>query len=144
MPLQAPAPEAQAGADAVRRSEAARKLAGSVSLDAVVVTGAGEASSARAGGARASTQRVGARGFVLRDSIWTDIAHGDSLPVAHVAAFSDAYFALLRALPELVRAATLEPAVLVAGRRVSIKIEGSGKTTWTDGELTALVRDFRP
>ena len=79
-----------------------------------------------------------------RDSVWTDIAHSDSLRVVNVAAYSDAYFALLRALPELVRAATLEPAVLVAGRRVSIKIEGSGKTTWTDGELTALVRDFRP
>ena len=39
---------------------------------------------------------------------------------------------------------TDSPAVLVAGRRVSIKIEGSGKTTWTDGELAALVRDFRP
>jgi hypothetical protein len=60
-----------------------------------------------------------------------------------VAAFSDAYFALLRTLPELVRPATLEPAVLVAGRRVSIKIETSGKTTWTDGELERLVREFR-
>src|SRR5207244_593795 len=82
MPLQPPAPEAQAGAGAVQRSREARKLAGSLSPDASVVTGA--------------------------------VRVADSL------------------------------AVLVAGRRVSIKIEGSGKTTWTDGELTALVRDFRP
>ena len=79
-----------------------------------------------------------------RDSTWTDIAHGDSLRVVSVAAFSDAYFALLRALPELVQPATLEPAVLVAGRRVSIKIVAGGKTSWADGELAALVRDFRP
>ena len=147
MPLQPPAPEAQAGAGAVQRSREARKLAGSLSLDAIVVTGAvGVADSLAAvhGGRSDRSQRIGGRLFVWRDSVWTDIAHSDSLRVVNVAAYSDAYFALLRALPELVRAATLEPAVLVAGRRVSIKIEGSGKTTWTDGELTALVRDFRP
>src|SRR5207248_421569 len=38
MPFKAPAPEAQAGEGAVRRSEAARKLAGSASLDAVAVS----------------------------------------------------------------------------------------------------------
>jgi hypothetical protein len=81
--------------------------------------------------------------FVWRDSVWTDIAHGDSLPVVRVAVFSDAYFALLRALPELRQPATLEPAVLLAGRRVSIEILAGGKTTWAAGELAALVRDFR-
>ena len=81
--------------------------------------------------------------FVWRDSAWIDIAHGDSLRVVKVAAFSEAYFALLQALPELVQAATLEPAVVVAGRRVSVKIEAGGKTTWTDGELERLVREFR-
>jgi Ca-activated chloride channel family protein len=141
MPVQAPAPEDQAGVGAVRRSEAARKLAGSVSLDAIVVTATGDANNTRTRGE--ATRRVGGRMFVLRDSTWTDIAHGDSLRVVRVAAFSDAYFALLRALPELARAATLEPAVLVAGRRASIKIETGGKTAWTDGELAALVRDFR-
>src|SRR5206468_3918331 len=80
---------------------------------------------------------------VWRDSTWTDIAHGDSLRVVEVAAFSDAYFALLRALPELVKPASLEPAVLVAGRRVSIKIEPGGKTDWAPGELAKLVKDFR-
>ena len=75
--------------------------------------------------------------------MWTDIAHRDSLRVVAVASFSDAYFALLRALPELAQPATLEPAVLVAGRRVSIEIEASGKTQWTDGDLERLVREFR-
>ena len=37
----------------------------------------------------------------------------------------------------------LEPTVLVAGRRVSIKIGAQGKTAWREGELDALVRDFR-
>src|SRR2546427_12522767 len=81
--------------------------------------------------------------FRSRDGVWTDIAHGDSLRVVAVAPFSDAYFALLRALPELAQPATLEPAVLVAGRRVSIEIEASGKTTWHEGELQRLVREIR-
>src|SRR5438094_1976399 len=145
MPLRAPAPEAQAGEGAVRRSDAARKLAGSVNLDAVVATAAQAADSLAAGaGERAGrSRRVGGRLFTWRDSVWTDIAHGDSLRVVRVVAYSDAYFALLRALPELVQPATLEPAVLVAGRRVSVKIETGGKTDWASGELAKLVSDFR-
>jgi len=144
--FRAPAPEAQAGADAVERSREARKLAGSLSLDAIVVTGMGRAADSLAaapGGRPDRSQRIGGRLFVWRDSVWTDIAHGDSLRVVNVAAFSDAYFALLRALPELVQPATLEPAVLVAGRRTSIKIQAGGKTEWASGELATLVSDFR-
>ena len=89
------------------------------------------------------TQRVGGRVFAWRDGVWSDIAHHDSVRVVSVAAFSDAYFALLRALPELVQPATLEPAVLVAGRRVSVKIETDGKTAWASGELERLVSEFR-
>jgi len=139
------APRDQAGAGAVEQSQRARKLASSYSLDAVVVAAAPAADSLgavtreRAGRSR----RVGGRLFAWRDSTWTDIAHGDSLRVVRVMAFSDAYFALLRALPELAQPATLEPAVLVAGRRVSIKIEAGGRTDWASGELPKLVSDFR-
>ena len=135
----------QTGAAAVQRSEAAHKLAGSMSLDAVVVSAAPAPapSPGQIAAPQRATQRVGGRVFVLRDSVWTDIAHDDSLHVVAVAPFSDAYFALLRALPELVSPATLEPAVLVAGRHSSIKIEAGGKTVWTEGELERLVREFR-
>jgi len=144
MPLRAPAPEDQAGAGAVERSRETRKLASSLHLDGIVVTGARADSLAAAPSERAArSRRVGGRVFVWRDSTWTDIAHGDSLRVVNVAAFSDAYFALLRALSELKQAATLEPAVLVAGRRLSIKIGAGGKTEWPSGELTKLVADFR-
>ena len=64
-------------------------------------------------------------------------------PNVAVAPYSDAYFALLRALPELVQPAALEPAVLVAGARVSIKIQEGGKTAWDTGELEGIVRGFR-
>ena len=55
----------------------------------------------------------------------------------------DAYFAVLRALPDLRDVAVLEPAVLVAGRRASIKIGAGGKTTFNPGELERLMREFR-
>jgi hypothetical protein len=90
-----------------------------------------------------ATRRVGARLFELRDSVWLDAARRGSIPTVRVAPFSDAYFALLSSLPELVQPATLGPAVLVAGRRVSVEIQVGGKTTWADGELAALVRQFR-
>ena len=89
------------------------------------------------------TQRIGGRLFIMRDSTWTDLGHGDSLRVVSVAPYSEAYFALLKALPDLREAAALEPAVLVAGRRASIKIGEGGKTRWNPGELERLVRDFR-
>jgi len=142
-PPAAQAPRDQAGADAVQRSRAEKALAGSLQLDAVVVTRGQEGGTARGDGGAWQTQRVGGRMFAWRDSTWTDIAHGDSLRVVDVAAFSDAYFALLRAIPELMKPATLEPAVLVAGRRVSIKIGAGGKTAWAPGQLAKLVKEFR-
>src|SRR5256886_627620 len=139
----APAPQDQAGADAVRRSRAEKALSGSLHLDGVVVTAAADSAGARGTATENRTQQIGSRMFVWRDSTWTDIAHGDSLRVVKVAAFSDAYFALLRALPELVHAATLEPAVLVAGGRATVKTGAGGKTEWASGELANLVSDFR-
>jgi hypothetical protein len=60
-----------------------------------------------------------------------------------VVPYSDAYFALLRALPELVKAAALEPEVVVAGARISIKIGAGGESSWRAGELEEIVRKFR-
>ncbi|HXI65967.1 MAG TPA: VIT domain-containing protein [Gemmatimonadales bacterium] len=138
-----PAPAAQVGSEAVGRAKAEKLMAGSVSLDAVVVSGSADSIAVRERGSATRTQRVGGRMFTWRDSTWTDLAHGDSLRVVTVEPFSDAYFALLRALPELRGPAALGSSVLVAGRRVSLKIAARGKTTWTDGELATVVRDFR-
>jgi len=146
--MNAPAPAArdQAGSGAIARSALQDSMSNALRLDAVVVTGVNAAELDDVRRARAGinpTQRVGGRLFIWRDSTWTDLSHGDSLRVVTVAPYSDAYFALLRAMPDLGQAAALEPAVLVAGRRASIKIEAGGKTAWRPGELEALVRDFR-
>jgi len=142
----AAAPRDQAGAGAVAKSARQDSMSSALYLDAIVVDGANareldEVLRARSG--INPTQRVGGRLFIWRDSTWTDLNHGDSLRVVTVAPYSEAYFALLRAMPDLGQVAALEPAVLVAGRRASIKIEAGGKTAWRAGELDALVRDFR-
>lgn len=141
------APRDQAGAGAVARSAKQADVAAAENLSAVgAATRADsiaidDARAARAGAV--TTRRVGGRLFALRDALWTDVAHADASPVVAVAPYSDAYFALLTALPELVGAAALEPAVVVAGRRTSIKIEAGGKTMWAPGELARLVASFR-
>jgi len=145
--MQAPAaaPADQAGAASVGKAARDRSMSESVHLESVVVTVDGlmldEMRRARSG--INPTQRIGGRLFIMRDSTWTDLGHGDSLRVVSIAPYSDAYFALLKALPDLREAAALEPAVLVAGRRASIKIGSGGKTQWNPGELERLVRDFR-
>lgn len=136
----APRDQAGAGAVALSRSEAQQASKSVVAAAAdqeeldVLLRG-------RAG--ISPTRRIGGRLFILRDSIWTDLRQADSLPVVTVAPFSQAYFALLRAIPELAQPVGLTPAVLVAGGRVSVKIAAGGKETWRAGELEALVRAFR-
>lgn len=146
--MQAPAaaPADQAGATSVGRAAQERSMRDAVHLESVVVTANGAVTGfdgARARSGINPTQRIGGRLFTMRDSTWTDLGHGDSLHVVSIAPYSDAYFALLKVLPDLREAASLEPAVLVAGRRVSIKIGEGGKTRWLPGELERLVREFR-
>src|SRR5438045_8859049 len=139
MQAPAPAPAEQAGSNSISRAARERSMADAVQLEAVVVTAAGEKSQLdavlRARSGISPRQRAGGRLFILRDSTWTALSHGDSRRVVTVLPYSDAYFALLKALPDLRDAAALEPAVLVAGRHASIKIGTGGKTTWKPGEL---------
>ena len=147
MSVSAAAPVDQAGASSVGRAARDRSMVDANKLQEVVVTAekeqAGFDAVLRARSGVNPTQRVAGRLFILRDSTWTDLNHGDSLRVVTVLPYSDAYFALLRALPDLGASAALEPAVLVAGRRASIKFGEGGKTRWNPGELERLVREFR-
>jgi hypothetical protein len=81
--------------------------------------------------------------FVLRDSIWTDIANTGRIPITAVAAFSPAYFGLVRMLPELTPYLSAGEDVVVAGRRGSVRIAHQGIQSWKPGELAQLVRNFR-
>ncbi len=61
------------------------------------------------------------------DSVWTDLRNPDRIPVTALAAFSAAYFALVRMLPEVI-------SYLSAGEDVLVE---------KPGELAAVVRNFR-
>ncbi|HXF95750.1 MAG TPA: VIT domain-containing protein [Gemmatimonadales bacterium] len=144
----APAPEAAVGAGAVGRSrrdaffsEAARLEAVTVAAQAVADSLATETASVRGGSS--PMRRAGGRLFALRDGAWTDTRHGDSLRTVAVEAYSPAYVALLKALPELVEPARLGETVVVAGRRLSLKLAARGLTVWPAGELERVVRGFR-
>ena len=138
--LASPAPQAQSGRAAF---EAASRSAGLSAADNLAAARASEAGLSPAGDAAGDVRRAGGRIFVLRGGVWTDAGHRDSLHVTTVAPYSEAWFALVRALPELAPCLRLGDAVLVAGREASIRIGPGGRDTWRAGELTELVTRFR-
>jgi hypothetical protein len=137
----------QTGREAFQRAQASAGYSGVSNLAAADKVASARTAEIRAdmsvGTAPAAVRRVGGRLFVRRDSIWTDAAHRDSLHVTRVAAFSDAYFALVRALPDLAPFLGVGDETIVAGRRASVRIGPEGVTAWRPGELEALVRNFR-
>ena len=135
----------QTGREAFARAQASAAMSGAGNLAAADKAVGDRLAELAATGPRgaAAVRRVGGRIFVGRDGVWTDAAHRDSLNVTRVAAFSDAYFALVRALPELAPFLGVGDEVVVAGHRASVRIGSGGTATWRPGELQALVRSFR-
>ena len=86
-------------------------------------------------------QHVAGRLFVEKNGIWTDLRNADSLRVVTIAPFSPAYFAVLRALPELTPIVQRFDRVQVAGRAVSIRFDAGGQTSETG--VADLVARFR-
>jgi len=134
------APAAQNGAGAVRQSQAEASLAAK-SVDREDQDELSARLRMRSG--INPTRRLGGRLYILRDSVWTDLGADSTRRTVTVAPFSDAYFALLRSLPELTPAVSLTPGVLMAGRQVNVKIAAGGTDSWRPGELDRLVADFR-
>lgn len=87
-------------------------------------------------------QRAGGRLFVRRGTVWTDIAHADSLRVTTIAPFSRAYFALLAARPALREALGVGTTVVLGGRRASLKVGEGGIADWAPGALDRFLREF--
>ena len=117
---------------------------------------AGSVSSARKASARAQDRSVdmtapagsgqqrvvGSRRYEQQGTQWKDLGQ-QSQRVVNVEAYSAAYFALLTALPELRDAAALGDDVLIAGRKVSIRIQRVGQATMASSEVSQVAKDFR-
>jgi hypothetical protein len=88
-------------------------------------------------------RRIGGRVFVLRDSVWTDAAQHDTLDEDTIAPYSTAWFELARALPEVRPFLSGDEAILIAGKRASVRVAGSGQTTWAPGKLDAFIKAYR-
>jgi Ca-activated chloride channel family protein len=140
--LPAPEPAAQTGMAAFRRAQESADLAGASSLAAADAVGERTIRIRNRAGA-AETRQAGGRLFRQVRGVWTDAAHHDSLGVIAVAPYSEAYFALVRALPELARYLTVGDEVLVAGARVSIQVTPQGVARLSAEALSRAVRDFR-
>ena len=126
----------KASVAAAERDRGRREVASKIRLDADE-----EKLAARVNGARSRV--VTGRLFVLRNDVWTDAGHRDTQRVIRVAAFSDAYFALLRRLTELEPWWREFDRVLVAGHQVSIEIGPTGEMSLAAARLDEVARGFR-
>ena len=147
----APPPALVSGQAAVARAEDARRsreVTSVAQMDAaqafaaerlasVVVTGA--SANAVGGGARS----IAGRTFELSDGVWKDAAHTDRHRVVEIAAWSDAYFELIRALPEAALVLRELDSVLIAGREVSVRVGAKGAESLSAAEVRRLVARFR-
>jgi Ca-activated chloride channel family protein len=88
-------------------------------------------------------RHVSGRLFKDVEGVWTDLMHTDSLRTVRVELFSEAYFAVLEALPELAAYVSEFETLLVAGERLSIRFGDAGATTVSESGLRRLVQEFR-
>ena len=141
--MQGQAPQAASGAMAVQRSQRSRALREAESMTALDEMAAEEKFMDASTGSSANVRRLAGRTFSMRDGIWMDAAHGDSLAVTEIEPFSAAYFAILEQLPELAIWLREFEEVLIAGAQVSIKFTPGGETEIAGRQLGNLVRQFR-
>jgi Ca-activated chloride channel homolog len=133
------------GAAAVQRAEEshrARAVSTLAAMDAVQHMAAERLVLETAGRGGHASRMAGGRRFVLHDGTWQDAAHGAQRVVA-IEPFSEAYFALVRALPELLPVLRELDPVLVAGQRASIRMAAGGARSLDDAALRRLVQEFR-
>jgi hypothetical protein len=109
--------------------------------EAAIAAGAASLPSSRV--ASPASRRVGGRLFVQRSQVWTDLAHADRITVTAIAAYSKAYFEMVRLLPEVAPYLSVGDEIVIAGERGSIRIGAVGIEVWKPGQLADLIRNFR-
>jgi len=139
-----PAPQAftqqfatASGANATTQSEALHAYKSAGTVNGLAGFSPGEAKDARQ-----NIRTAGAKTFLLQNGVWTDSAYDPAKqkPLITVLAYSDAHFALLRALPSLAACSSLgENLLVVLDNGQALKISaGTGLKTLAAGELTRL------
>ncbi len=92
------------------------------------------------GGAESApaVRRAGHRTFIMRDGVWTDTRHREGLRTVRVKPYSEAWFAVLDALPELRGAPGVGQGVIVSGRSVAVVVTSDGMERLSRAQLDAL------
>jgi Ca-activated chloride channel family protein len=85
-----------------------------------------------------TTRRAGTRTFVMKRDTWTDSRSIDSTKVVRVKAFSDAYFRIMEAIPELREVFALGDKVIVGGREIAIEVGTSGLESMSDSDIKRI------
>jgi Ca-activated chloride channel family protein len=137
----APPPAMQAtGRAAVASAEVARMRREARSAKEVDMA----ASVADASEERASNRRtIAGRAFRDVNGTWTDVSHRAGRATVTIVPFSDAYFALLRALPELEPYWKTMTSVVVAGKSTSIQLGRGGVKQLDAARIAEIVKRFR-
>jgi hypothetical protein len=86
-----------------------------------------------------TTRRIDGRTLSLRDGAWTDVRYHAGMPVTSVKPYSNAYFDILKQLPELKSVFALGDRVVVVGKSAVIRVDDSGMNDLAPAALTALV-----
>ena len=137
-PAAAPAP--MSGQAAVMKAESMRRAREASSTADLAHA---EAAMNQASGASTSVRVVGGRRFEERNGVWTDLAWQPPTETVDVEPFSSAYFAVLRALPELEPVWKAFPSSVMKGKRVSIGVKAGGLKQLTEQQVRDLAARFR-
>ena len=131
------------GAGAVREAEEAQRLRRASSArileeaesdlqDAVAKTAEGR-----------EVRAVAGRVLARLDGVWMDQTPSRTQEETMIEPFSDAYFALLREMPELRPLASLQGAVVLHGRALNLRFEAGGRSRVDADDLRDVVSRFR-
>ena len=127
----------QAAVGAAEAARAKREVKTAAAVQALVA-------SDQAQNASADRRVVAGRSFRNVGGTWTDALHEKAAQdVVVIEPFSNAYFAVLRALPELASYWKVLPNVLVSGRRVSVQLASGGAKDLSAGRIADIVKRFR-
>ncbi len=102
------------------------------------VTNIAAADESERSGMKEGTRRIGSRIFAMRGDSWTDTREPDAIKVVKVKTFSEAYFKLMEAIPELQQIFVLGARVKVTGRSVALETGDNGAESLSDQELRRI------
>jgi Ca-activated chloride channel family protein len=133
--------QAVLAAEASRRSREARTLADVMQAQSAAMERAEEVDGRI--GNESGTRTVAGRHFTMKNGEWVDVAWREGVRTITVEPFSEAYFAVLRALPELGAYWKAFDRVTVMGRAVAIQLEAGGTAMLNAADVAGVVQQFR-